>query len=96
VRDVERRKGLENRTDKTLMRVKDAIIIIGSLVAVGTWFLGIATLPKIVENHGIRISEIEKSAIRNDLVVSGIQKDLSYLTSGVDEIKKMLKEILKP
>lgn len=81
-----------NKTDHVLLRVKDALIIGGACVAMVTWFYGIANLPTIVKAHENRITTLEASQIKNDLVVSGIQKDLSYLTEGIKEIKSLLKQ----
>lgn len=85
----------QGQVDHIFLRIKDVLLIGGSLVAIATWYLGIAHLPKIVESHEQRLSKIETAIVKNDLVVAGIQKDLNYLTSGVDEIKNILKEVYK-
>jgi hypothetical protein len=84
-----------SKMDHVLLRVKDGLIIGGACVAMVTWFFGIANLPTIVKAHEQRLVKLEENQVRNDLVVSGIQKDLSYLTAGIDEIKKLLKEVVK-
>lgn len=85
----------QGQVDHIFLRIKDVLLIGASLVAIATWYLGIADLPKLVESHEQRLVKIEAAIVKNDLVVSGIQKDLNYLTNGVDEIKQILKEVYK-
>lgn len=81
-----------NKIDHVLIRVKDFLLIGGAVIAIVTWMFGIANLPETVKATVFRVSALESRQATSDLIVSGMQKDLSYLTKGIDEIKLILKE----
>lgn len=82
------------KVDHFLIRVKDILLIAGSLGAFSFWILGIVNLPDKVKRHEQRIEMLETRAAQNDINVSSIQKDLQYLTRSMDEIKEILKSRL--
>lgn len=76
--------------DHSLIRIKDGIIIMGSIAAFLFWFVGIMNLPKTVEGHDSRIKTVESYMSKNDVVVASMQRDLVYLKESSNEIKALI------
>lgn len=81
----------EAKIDHTLMRIKDFLLIAGSLGAMVFWIVGIVSLPDRVAKQEQRIQLMEARAAANDLVINTMQRDVSYMTKSLDEIKDLLK-----
>lgn len=77
--------------DHTLIRIKDFLLIAGSLAAFGFWALGILSLPDQVKKHEERIKILESRAATNDVTINAMQKDVNYMTKSIEEIKDILK-----
>ena len=77
-----------NGFDHSLLRLKDLIIIIGSIWAFLAWGTNFASIPKRLEAAEDLIRTVQDRAIVGELKIQSLSQDITYIKDALSEIKK--------
>ena len=83
-----------NGFDTILMRIKDSLLIGGTVFGIFVFIFRFQTLPDAVAEHTIRLKELQSSDGSQQLKIQSIEQDLDYIKDTLNEIKDILKRKL--
>ena len=81
--------------DHILIRMKDIVIILGSIGVGVAWLVGIVALPTKVEANTEDVKQIQTTQQQMKIAVTEIQTDLKYIKSTLTEDRRDIKKILE-
>lgn len=80
-----------NGLDKLLMRIKDLILIGGTLFGIIVFLFRFQSIPDKVSEHDLKINQLNGINHTHELKIQAIGQDLQYIRDAVAEIKALIK-----
>ena len=80
-----------NGLDKLLMRIKDMLLIGGTVFGVFVFIFRFQTLPDSVAEHTLKLNELNGNDTQQTMEIRDVNKDIEYIKDTLSEIKGLLK-----